>query len=58
LAGETSTPLHVIERWPPEKTLSYFDAAMRYRQMKNGQAQPEQQAWVGAGADDPLGFGV
>ena len=46
----------MIERWPPAKTLAYFEKAVEVRNMMNGGGAKAQDEFVGAGADDPMGF--
>jgi len=37
VASTLSTPIDAIERWPPEKTLSYYEHAIEIRKLFSGQ---------------------
>lgn len=37
VANTLHTSLDVIERWPPEKTMAYFETAVELRRMMGGQ---------------------
>lgn len=60
IANVLHTPVHVIERWPPDKTRDYFDTAIEVQQLMNGRAAPEQGDAADPAMDekimDALGF--